>query len=98
MRVGLARFAVLCASLLALATPSSAQVFTGRIDVTVTDTTGAILPGATVEVTGPQTATGAADTKGEAHFLNLAPGLYTAQVSGVGNTTGVCLVEVYEVP
>lgn len=28
----------------------------------------------------------------------LAPGSYTAQVSGVGNTTGVALVEVYELP
>lgn len=77
MRVGLARLAVLCASLLALATPAAAQVFTGRIDVTVTDSTGAILPGATVEVSGPQSATGVADAKGEAHFLNLAPGVYT---------------------
>jgi hypothetical protein len=29
--------------------------------------------------------------------LNLEPGNYTAQVSGVGNTTGVAIVEVYEV-
>lgn len=28
----------------------------------------------------------------------LAPGTYTVQVSGVGNTTGVALVEVYELP
>jgi len=31
-------------------------------------------------------------------LVTLAPGSYTAQVSGVGNTTGVALVEVYEVP
>jgi hypothetical protein len=30
--------------------------------------------------------------------ISLAPGSYTAQVSGVGGTTGVTLVEVYEVP
>ncbi len=30
--------------------------------------------------------------------VTLPPGNYTAQVSGVGNTTGVALVEVYEVP
>lgn len=30
--------------------------------------------------------------------VTLSPGNYTAQVSGVGNTTGVALVEVYEVP
>ena len=31
-------------------------------------------------------------------LVTLAPGSYTAQVSGVGNTTGVALVEVYEIP
>jgi hypothetical protein len=31
-------------------------------------------------------------------LINLAPGAYTAQVSGSGGTTGVALIEVYEVP
>ena len=31
-------------------------------------------------------------------LVNLAPGAYTAQVAGVGGTTGVALLEVYEVP
>ena len=31
-------------------------------------------------------------------LVTLTPGAYTAQVSGVGSTTGVALVEVYEVP
>jgi sugar lactone lactonase YvrE len=31
-------------------------------------------------------------------LVTLPPGSYTAQVSGVGNTTGVALVELYEVP
>ena len=31
-------------------------------------------------------------------LVTLAPGSYTAQVSGVGGTTGVALVEVYEMP
>ncbi len=31
-------------------------------------------------------------------LLTLDPGSYTAQVSGVGGTTGVALVEVYEIP
>lgn len=31
-------------------------------------------------------------------LITLPPGSYTAQVSGVGNTTGVALVEVYEAP
>ncbi len=38
------------------------------------------------------------DTKSAALKLTLAPGAYTAQVSGVGGTTGVALVEVYAVP
>ncbi|MEI6785389.1 MAG: hypothetical protein WCQ21_31205, partial [Verrucomicrobiota bacterium] len=31
-------------------------------------------------------------------LINLAPGAYTAQVSGIGNTTGVALIGVYEAP
>ena len=31
-------------------------------------------------------------------LVTLAPGPYTAQVSGVGTTTGVALIEIYEVP
>jgi hypothetical protein len=66
------------------AVPSAAQVYTGRIDVTVTDSSGAILPGATVDLSGPQTATAPTDAKGEAHFLNLAPGTYTVVASLTG--------------
>jgi carboxypeptidase family protein/TonB-dependent receptor-like protein len=70
--------------LTALAVPASAQVYTGRIDVTAKDGTGAILPGVTVELGGIQNATAVTDTRGEAHFLNLAPGRYTvtAKLSG----------------
>ncbi len=39
-----------------------------------------------------------ANTADSAILINLAPGPYTAQVSGVGATTGVALIEVYEVP
>jgi len=31
-------------------------------------------------------------------LVTLPPGIYTAQVSGVNGTTGVALVEVYEMP
>jgi hypothetical protein len=31
-------------------------------------------------------------------LVTLPPGSYTAQVSGVTNTTGVALVEIYELP
>ena len=40
-------------------------------------------------------ASGSADS---ALVVILQPGAYTMQVSGVGNTTGVALAEVYEVP
>src|SRR5215203_1483817 len=87
MRERLARLTVLCASLLALATPSTAQVYTGRIDITVADSTGAILPGVTVEISGPQGLTQTSDTRGEVHFLGLAPGTYTvnAKLQGFGD-------------
>jgi hypothetical protein len=39
-----------------------------------------------------------AASKDAAMLVTLAPGIYTAQISGVGNTTGVALIEVYEVP
>jgi hypothetical protein len=69
---------------LGLAVPSDAQVYTGRIDVTVTDTSGAVLPGTTVDLTGPRAVTATTDGKGEAHFLNLAPGTYSVSASLAG--------------
>ncbi len=77
----------LCSTLVAAA--ASAQVFTGRIEVTVVDSTGAVLPGATVEVSRQQVANTVSDARGEARFLFLAPGRYTvvARLSGFGNWT-----------
>jgi hypothetical protein len=40
----------------------------------------------------------AAGSRDAAILVTLQPGAYTAQVSGVGGTTGIGLVEVYEVP
>jgi outer membrane protein assembly factor BamB/subtilisin family serine protease len=40
----------------------------------------------------------AANSLDAALLVTLPPGSYTAQVSGVNNTTGIALVEVYEVP
>jgi hypothetical protein len=73
---------MLCAAV--ITAPAIAQVYTGRIDVTIKDSTGATLPGATVEAVGTQTATAVTDSQGEAHFVNLAPGRYTvtAKLSG----------------
>ncbi len=76
---------VLC--LAASAMPAFAQTFTGRIDVMVVDGTGAVLPGVTVELTGPQATNAVTNERGEARFLNLAPGKYavTARLSGFGD-------------
>src|SRR4051812_19391821 len=89
MKLRIARL-MMCAAwalLMAGVTPSAAQVFTGRVDAVVTDSTGAVLPGVTVDISGPQNATMVTDAKGEAHFLNLAPGTYTvaAKLSGFGD-------------
>ena len=61
----------------AVAVQAGAQTFTGRIDVTIGDSTGAVIPGVTVDLTGPQTQSAVTDASGEAHFLNLTPGTYT---------------------
>src|SRR5918993_1908535 len=87
MRFRMARLmaaAVCVVTTLAFATPSAAQVSTGRIDASVVDSTGAVLPGVTVDISGPQNHTSVSDPLGEVHFLNLAPGTYTvsAKLSG----------------
>ena len=76
--------ALLAAALMFAAVPAAAQVYTGRIDVTVVDASGGIVPGVSVDVTGPQDHSLVSDAQGEAHFLNLAPGAYTvtAKLSG----------------
>jgi hypothetical protein len=38
------------------------------------------------------------DSRDAAVVVTLEPGSYSVQVSGVGNTTGEALVEIYEVP
>jgi hypothetical protein len=87
MGVRKARWMVLSAAVAcvtAFATPSAAQVATGRIDATVADTTGAVLPGVTVDISGPQSRSGVTDTLGEIHFLNLSPGTYTVSAKLTG--------------
>jgi len=87
MRCGMVRLmaaSAVAVLALAIATPSSAQVSTGRIDASIADSTGAVLPGVTVDISGPQSQSAVTDALGEAHFLNLAPGTYTvsAKLSG----------------
>src|SRR4029077_1270872 len=75
------------------ALPANAQVFTGRIDVSVQDNSGAMLPGVTLDITGPQKQNGVTDSKGEAHFLNLPPGKYEvkAALQGFANYDNACV-------
>ena len=87
MRTRLVHVAILALCLISFAGMASAQVFTGRIDITAKDGTGAVLPGVTVELVGVQAGNAVTDSRGEAHFLNLPPGKYavTAKLSGFNN-------------
>ena len=72
-------FGVVCAL---LASPAAAQVNLGRIDVTVQDETGAVLPGAAVAIGGPEDRSDIfTDIQGEAHLLRLPPGTYELRVT-----------------
>jgi hypothetical protein len=66
---------------------SAQTLFQGRIDVTVFDAQGSLVPGALVELSGPSTHNQTSDATGEAHFLNLPPGQYTVQTSLSGFRT-----------
>jgi len=61
-------------------------LFQGRIDVTVLDPQGGVVPGALVEISGTSAQSQTSDAAGEAHFLNLPPGPYsvTSTLSGFG--------------
>jgi hypothetical protein len=74
-------------ALLLGALPSAwAQVSAGNIYGTVTDESGAVLPGATVTLTGETigTRTTTAGTQGDFRFLNLDPGGYKLSVALTG--------------
>ena len=83
-----AALAAVCAvMLLTTATSSAAQtLFQGRIDMTVQDAQDRAVPGAVVEITGPSTQQQVTDSAGEAHFLNLAPGVYVVTTTLQGFT------------
>ncbi|HEX4912560.1 MAG TPA: carboxypeptidase regulatory-like domain-containing protein, partial [Vicinamibacterales bacterium] len=71
--------------IVAFATPAFSQtLFQGRIDVTVLDSQNRAVPGVLVEIAGTSSQSQTTDDKGEAHFLNLAPGRYriSATLSG----------------
>jgi Ca-activated chloride channel family protein len=64
--------------LLIIAALAATDVRPGEIKGTVTDATGAVLPGVTVTIGGPDHRTTVTDAKGQFAFLNLNPGAYTA--------------------
>jgi outer membrane receptor protein involved in Fe transport len=83
--------AVAVAIALLAAVPSFAQT-TGRIEGRVLDSSGAVLPGATMTVSGPNlqgTRTITSDTDGRFRFLALPPGTYTVK----GELPGFSTVE-----
>jgi hypothetical protein len=77
--------AAMVAAIVSLGSPAFAQTYTGRIEVTVEDSTGGRLPGVTVTLSGQMDQSVVTDARGEARFLNLAVGKYM-----VTATLGVC--------
>jgi hypothetical protein len=74
---------VLCAGVLVAATLAAAQDFRGSLNGRVTDTSGAVLPGATVTVTNVETnvmSTATTNSDGVYNVLYLAPGHYTVSL------------------
>jgi hypothetical protein len=66
-------------ALLAAGRPATAQDFRGRLNGTVTDNTGAVLPGVTVTVSSPaliQPQVQVTSTEGDFRFIALPPGVY----------------------
>jgi hypothetical protein len=83
-RIRAAATAAACVLVFARVAPAWAQVFTGRIDVTIEDSSGGRVPGVTVDLTGPVAQTHVADSQGQAHFLNLPVGTYSVKASLAG--------------
>jgi hypothetical protein len=82
--------AVLALALLLGLTPVAwAQVSTGNIYGTVTDESGAVLPGVTITLTGPTigTRTTTGGSQGDFRFLNLDPATYKLSVGLTGFAT-----------
>ena len=73
--------AVFCGALVLVALPVSAQD-RGRIDLSVADGTGAVLPGAAVAITGPENRSNIfTNIEGETHLLRLPVGTYEVRVT-----------------
>ena len=68
---------------------AAAQSDRGSLAGTITDASGAAIPGASVEAKGPMTATAVTDARGSFRLINLIPGEYTitATLQGFAVTT-----------
>jgi hypothetical protein len=88
--MGRSKAVLLCALVLLCASPLRAQETTGAVIGTVTDDTGAVLPGATVVLTGAKVAgeqTTVSSEKGLFRFAPLPPGAYEISVALSGFAT-----------
>src|SRR5262245_49813754 len=96
-RLEVPRVVAILACLFLAAPPSAAQTTTSTIEGTVTDSTGAVLPGAEVTVRGVtvaaerQTTT---DVKGAYRVTALPAGTYTVTVALAGLATRAATLEV----
>ncbi|HSK09069.1 MAG TPA: carboxypeptidase-like regulatory domain-containing protein, partial [Vicinamibacterales bacterium] len=84
-----ALFALALVCMLA-ATPLAAQETRGAIEGTITDASGAVLPGVTVEARGASGGlfTSTTDARGAYRFPSLAPGSYVVTATLQGFTPG----------
>jgi TonB-dependent receptor len=89
-------FVVSCVLSLLHPSPAAAQVRGGSVTGTVTDTSQAILPGATVKL-DPGGLTAISDSAGKFTIYNVAPGTYTVTVDYVGFSTFTTKVTVADV-
>jgi hypothetical protein len=90
-RVRRAAFACVCAAALLTARGANAQTLGGGIAGMVQDTTGAVLPGVTVEASSPvlieKTRVAVSDSAGRFTVVNLPPGTYSVTFALTGFTT-----------
>jgi hypothetical protein len=96
-RLEIPRVAVILACLFLAAAPSTAQTTTSTIEGTVTDSSGAVLPGADVTVRGVTVAAerqATTDVKGVYRVTALPAGTYTVTVALAGLATRTATLEV----
>src|SRR5260370_1771953 len=79
--------AAACLVALALASPARAQVFAGRIDVTIEDASSGPLPGVSVELSVPSDQRLLSDAQHQRHFLNPPASVFTVRLSPVALTS-----------